>query len=182
MKYWLLLFCFSGLAAADARAQLERSETRIYLVRHAEKDTGKNPILTPAGKQRAGDLLKELRDKKITRIYTTSYRRTMMTGDSLRLQLGIDTVQYAADTLSESLIRTIIAKGDIGKTILVIGHSNTIPALIRKLGVKDFALKELDEKEFDNLFLVTYKKGKAIVKTGKYGKPSGVSAKMSANY
>lgn len=178
MKYGLLIACLFCMMAGKTQAQFAKG-TRIYLVRHAEKDTGKNPVLTLAGRQRAGDLLKELRDKKIHRIYTTPYRRTIMTGDSLRIQLGIDTAQYAADTLSESLIKEIIAHSDEGKTILVIGHSNTVPALIRKLGIKDFVPKELPETEFDNLFLVTYKKGKARVKASKYGKASGASAKMS---
>lgn len=179
MQYQVFFFCLFCMVAVKTKAQFEGSTTRIYLVRHAEKDTGKNPPLTLAGRERAGDLLRKLKNKNVQRIYTTPYRRTIMTGDSMRIQLGIDTAQYAADTLSESLIKTIIAKGDVGKTILVIGHSNTLPALVRKLGVKEFELKELPETEFDNLFLVTYKK-RPKLKTSKYGKVSAASTKMSA--
>jgi hypothetical protein len=54
----------------------------------------------------------------------------------------------------------------------VIGHSNTIPALIRHLGIPEFAIKDLADTEFDNLFLITYKKKKPKLKAMKYGSPS----------
>jgi len=170
MKGILLLTVLFTTIAANAQTALLKSKTTIYLVRHAEKEKDKDPLLTTAGKERAGDLYRTLEKKKIGRIYTTPYRRTIMTGDSLRVYQGIDTVRYAADTLSESLPHKIVEKSDLGKTILVIGHSNTVPALIRKLGVKDYAVKELPETEFDNLFVITYKRGKAKLKIYKYGK------------
>ncbi len=152
--------------------------TKIYVVRHAEKDTGNNPNLTVAGKKRAGDLMRTLQNKKIQRIYSTPTRRTMQTGDSLRLLQNIDTLIYKADTTGAGLLAKIIAAADAGKTILVVGHSNTVPRLIRKLGVTDYPAKDLPDMEFDNLFLITYKKGKAVVKAMKYGEASGVSAGM----
>ncbi len=154
------------------------NQTKIYLVRHAEKDTGNNPPLTMAGHKRAGDLLRVLKNKNLQRIYATPYRRTQQTGDSLRIQLHIDTLIYKADTTGESLFAKIISAQDAGKTILVIGHSNTVPKLIRKLGVTNFPAKDIDEKEFDNLYLITYKKGKAKLKAMKYGEKSGISASM----
>ena len=101
-----------------------------------------------------------------------------MTGDSLRIQLGIDTVHYAADTVCDDLINTILQHRDFGKTILIIAHSNTVPKIIRKLGVLDYAQVDLPDNEFDNLFLITYKNEKAKVKKIKYGALSGVSASM----
>lgn len=164
-----------------ANAQMPQGfnkHTKIYMVRHAEKDTGNNPNLTMAGKKRAGDLMRVLADKKIQRIYSTPTRRTMQTGDSLRLLQNIDTLLYKPDTTAEGLLTKINAAGDAGKTILVIGHSNTVPALIRHLGVPQFMPKELADAEFDNLFLITYKKGKAVVKAMKYGEASAASVGM----
>jgi broad specificity phosphatase PhoE len=176
MRYTLIfLFLACSSNFLFAQTGLERTKTKIYLVRHAEKEAGKDPVLTPAGRKRAGDLLQVLKDKHISHIYATPYKRTQMTGDSLRLQLGIDTLIYAADTIGIDLINKIKSHNDIGKTILIIGHSNTIPALIRRLGVTDFAIKELPETEFDNLFLVTYKKRKPQVKAMKYGAASSTA-------
>ena len=67
---------------------------------------------------------------------------------------------------------------DFGKTILIIAHSNTIPQIIRKFGVTDYPYGDIPDNEFDNLFVVNYKKEKAKVKVMKYGNPVSVSASM----
>ncbi len=152
--------------------------TNIYLVRHAEKDSGRDPLLTEAGKKRAGDLMRVLKGKQIARIYVTNYKRSWMTADSIRIRSGIDTSYYTADTTGEGLINEIKRNNDFGKTILVIGHTNTIPPIIRALGIKDYALHDLPDEEFDNLFLVKYKSNKAFLEHKKYGDASGTSAPM----
>lgn len=177
------LFCFVTLLLfiKTSVAQLPEgisSGTKIYVVRHAEKDTGNNPQLTAAGRKRAGDLLQILQQKNIQRIYSTPYRRTIQTGDSLRIQQHIDTLIYKADTTGQGIYDKIVAAGDGGKTILIIGHSNTVPRIIRKLGAKDFPSTDIPDMEFDNLYLITCKKGKVKVKKMKYGDQSGVSVKM----
>ncbi len=177
MKYtfaFLLVFSFANKIIA----QQENAVTKVFIVRHAEKESGKDPALTPAGIVRAGDLARALKNEGIQKIYVSQYRRTQMTADSMRIQLGIDTVQYAADTICDNLINAIMEHRDFGKTILVVAHSNTIPHIIRKLGVTDFPRGDLPDAEFDNLFLVTYKKEKAKVKVMKYGSKSGTSAAM----
>ena len=153
-------------------------KTRIYLVRHAEKESGKDPVLTEKGMQRSGMLLRLLRDEHLSRIYVTQYRRTQLTADSLRIVMNVDTVHYLADTIGNDLVSKINEKKDWGKTILIVGHSNTIPVLIRKLGITDYSVKELPETEFDNLFLITYKKHIPKLTVSKYGASSAASAKM----
>lgn len=177
MKYTLTFFLFFSFANKII-AQQENAVTKVFIVRHGEKEPGKDPVLTPAGIIRAGDLLRALKDEGIQKIYVSQYRRTQMTADSMRIQLGIDTVQYAADTLCDNLVNTIMEHRDFGKTILIVAHSNTIPHIIRKLGVTDFPRGDLPDAEFDNLFLVTYKKEKAKVKVMKYGAKTGASAAM----
>src|SRR4051812_36057260 len=104
-----------------------------------------------------------------------------MTADSMRLQLGIDTVHYAADTTGEDLIAKIKANHEVGKTILVIGHSNTILRLITALGVKDHPNRDIPDDEFDNLYHIAYINGKAHFSQLKYGDRSGTSASMKSN-
>ncbi|MGG9960993.1 SixA phosphatase family protein [Ferruginibacter sp. SUN106] len=153
-------------------------KNKIYLVRHAEKKSGSDPVLTEEGNTRAGALLQVLKGKKIHHIYVTQFKRTQMTGDSLRLQMGIDTIQYKADTTGQDLYKMILANNEAGKSLLIIGHSNTVPKLIKKLGVINFDAKDIPDNEFDNLYLITYKKGKAVVKKMKYGAASAASATM----
>ena len=180
MKYSLLflsLFLFAG----EISAQQETAVTKIYIVRHAERGklvSGGDPPLNEAGKTRAGDLLRTLKDNGIQKIYVSQYLRTQMTADSLRIVLGIDTVHYTADTLCDDLINSIMQHRDFGKTILIIGHSNTVPKIIRKLGVLDYPQENIPDNVFDDLFLVTYKNEKAKVKKMKYGANSGVSEPM----
>ncbi len=173
----LLLTCTFG-SMLHAQQVLPNSQTKIYIVRHAEKESGNDPGLTPAGRVRAGDLVRKLKHKHIRRIYVTQYRRTQMTGDSMRIQLGIDTVHYIADTTGVDLLNKIIAHNDRQHTILVIGHSNTIPKIIRKLGVMNFPQENMADNEFDNLFLVRHKKHKARLTKMKYGMSSQPSAAM----
>lgn len=177
MKYTLAFFFLFSLANKII-AQQENAVTKVFIVRHAEKESGKDPVLTPAGNARAGDLVRALKDEGVQKIYVSQYRRTQMTADSMRIQLGIDTVHYVADTVCDNLISAIMEHRDFGKTILIVAHSNTIPHIIRKLGVADFPYKDIPDAEFDNLFLVTYKKEKAKLKVMKYGAKSGASAAM----
>lgn len=177
MKY-LAIFLSFIICADTVFAQQEKTETKIFIVRHGEKEAGKDPLLTAAGNIRAGDLMRKLQHEGIQKIYVSNTRRTQNTGDSLRIQLKIDTVHYQADTLCDNLVNTIMQHNDFGKTILIIAHSNTIPQIIRKFGVKDYPYGDISDNDFDDLFLITYKNEKAKLKKMKYGAKSGVSAGM----
>jgi phosphohistidine phosphatase SixA len=173
MKFLLLISALYIVQfSLTAQTPLLSGKTTIYLVRHAEKEKGDDPELTEIGKQRAGDLMRTLKSKKLQRIYVTQYRRTQMTSDSTRIQLGVDTVHYLADTTGNDLLEKIKAHNDVGKSILVIGHSNTIPVVIKKLGVHNQAISAIPDNEFDNLFVVKITKGKAVLKVKKYGAQS----------
>lgn len=177
MKYLLILLAAIAFENSSF-AQQEPAATKIFIVRHAEKETGKDPVLTAAGNTRAGDLMRALQNEAVQKIYVSQYKRTQMTADSMRIQSGIKTVPYSADTVCDNLVNSIMENGDFGKTILIIAHSNTIPQIIRKLGVTDYPYGDIPDNDFDNLFIITYKKEKAKLKKMKYGAKSGVSAGM----
>jgi phosphohistidine phosphatase SixA len=181
----LMLLFFIGYAQSIPAGV--SSKTRIYLVRHAEKGTTppNNPPLTGNGNNRAGDLMRRLQNKNVKRIYVTQFLRTQMTGDSLRIQLGIDTVKYQAEENGNDLFAKITLHNDFNKTSLIIGHSNTVPDYILKLGVANYSTANIPDNEFDNLYLVYYKRTfpffgrlKAHVKNIKYGAVSAASAAM----
>jgi phosphohistidine phosphatase SixA len=185
MKYAFCLFLLSIQVAVAAQIPAGvSSKTAIYLVRHAEKLGGSDPVLTDNGNKRAGDLMRYLKNKKIKRIYVTQYKRTQMTGDSMRLQLGIDTVHYKAEESGADLFNKIAAHGDFNKAILIIGHSNTVPDYIKKAGVTNYPVTDIPDNEFDNIYKVYYRRPflffglKAHVKKAKYGAASAVPATM----
>lgn len=172
----LIVFISNTIAAQNAGPF--NINTKIYIVRHAEKQSGTDPLLTDDGNKRAGDLMRTLKDKKISRIYVSEYRRTQNTADSLRIQFGIDTVRALADTNCINLFNAITKNKDWTKSILIVSHSNIVPAIIYKLGITSFPQDNLPDEEFDNLYIVSFRKGKAVLKHIKYGKPSAASATM----
>jgi broad specificity phosphatase PhoE len=173
---------FSLLLLQQSMAQLQNPVGKngvIYIVRHAEKESGKDPLLTTEGNRRAGDLMRTLNDKHIKKIFVSEFKRTQNTADSMRLQLGSDTVHYIADTNCTDLFNSI-RKNNIrnNKPILIISHSNIIQKIIYKLGINDFPQQNIGDTEFDNLFIIRYKNNVPKLEQKKYGKTSGASATM----
>lgn len=175
IQLFVLLFTTAMLSSAAGTAQNGFTGKRtLYIVRHAEKDTvgGNNPAISATGKERAGDLYRILKDKNIDLIMTTQFKRTGMTADSLRIYEKVDSILYKADATGADFLKTLNERAGNAKSILVVGHSNTLPAIIRQLGVTSYMMKELPETEFDNLFVVKQKKGMAFLQQKKYGKPA----------
>ncbi len=155
------------------------SHSKIYIVRHGEKQNGDDPLLTDDGNKRAGDLVRKLKHKGIKRIYVTEFKRTQHTADSMRIQLSIDMVQIISDTSCSSLFQAISKHNDWNKPILIISHSNIIQKIIYKLGITDFPQENIPANEFDTLYLVSLNNKKPVLQHTKYGKPSGSSAAMT---
>lgn len=153
--------------------------TTVFLVRHAEKDTTppENPPLTEQGKKRSEALAQALKEANIKAIYTSQFLRTQQTAEPLGKLLGVTpaSIQLRMDSknprqVSEESLREIVDKihARSGEAALVVGHSNTIPEVIRLLGANE--APAIDEKQFDDLFVVTvYEKGRAKVAHLKYG-------------
>lgn len=176
MKRIIYLFPFVLiLFSVKVRAQQEKKQWNnytFYLVRHAEKDTGNNPALKPEGFIRAGDLYRRLKNEGIRGILVSQYKRSQLTSDSLRIYSGTDTFCYKTDLSGDNIMSVISTKCNKPAVLLIIGHNNTIPVIIRKLGVTGFDLTEIPDNEYDNIYKVVIRKNKARLFIMKYGKPS----------
>jgi len=143
------------LAAIDVCAQ-----GSVYAVRHAEKvltDKDEDPPLARAGKKRARDLARALASVRLKAIYVTEYRRTQETAAPVAKAAGLAPVQ--ADSEGMKALARLIRSRHGEEAVLVVGHSDTLPALLKTLGVKDsVAVSEMD---YDNLFIVDHGKGGA---------------------
>lgn len=124
--------------------------TVILLVRHAEKalDEGDDPSLTAAGTSRANALAHVAREAGVSTLYSTTYQRTRLTAEPLANALGLS-VQTLPAKDTEGLVKKLRTE-HAGETVLVSGHSNTVPAVLRALGA-DY--EDLDERDYDNLFV-----------------------------
>jgi broad specificity phosphatase PhoE len=144
------------LIAASASSVFAQSS--VFLVRHAEradsgmaasKMTGADPDLSGAGRLRAEALAKMLKDTKIAAIYTTEYKRTKQTAEPLATTLGVPVTAFPSKDLAALMQKLKTATGNV----LVVGHSNTVPEIIKALGVADPVV--IGDDEFDNLFIVS---------------------------
>ena len=117
----------------------------IYLVRHAEKQTGKNPHLTPAGIKRANSIANLLKQADISTIYSTDYHRTQQTAKPLAKQNKLKVKSYDPRQLPAFATQVKQVNGNI----MVVGHSNTTPQLVRLLGGK---ATDMDESEYTRLY------------------------------
>ena len=138
--YFLLLSAFLSTATA---------QSTIFIVRHAEKaDATKDPDLSEAGRARAEALAKTLRDAKITAIYATEFKRTQQTAAPLAKALGITVTTLPAKDNAALMAKLRASNGNA----LVVGHGDTIPDLIKALGISDPI--NIAENDYDNLFVV----------------------------
>ena len=83
------------------------------------------------------------------RIYSTSYYRTLETAKPIADERNIEIQKYDPNDLFNENFR----KNNIGKTTLVVGHSNTTPVLANKIIGKDI-YSSIDERIHGYLFFI----------------------------
>lgn len=145
-------------------------ETTLLVVRHADR-AGTTDALNAAGVARAQELVHVGEKAGITAIYRSNTIRARDTAAPLAAALGLTPVEYvAADT--GPLVDAILAD-HLGQTVLVVGHSNTVPQIIQAAGGPSLA--NIDDLEFDNLFVLAIcrcRRGQVRVVNLQYGAPS----------
>jgi phosphohistidine phosphatase SixA len=151
----LLLVLMLGLPASVF------GQPTVFLVRHAERaDTGSgavpamagapaaDPDLSEAGRARAASLAVALKDANITAIYATEFKRTQQTAAPIAQALGLKVIIVPASGVTALVEKLNAVPGNA----LVIGHSNTVPQVVKALGVKTAV--EIPDTEYSDLFVV----------------------------
>ncbi len=142
-----------GVTAGSAYAQQS-----VILVRHAERADSKpgaapamasDPDLSDAGRARAAALAATLKDASIAAIISTEYKRTQQTAAPLAKALGLPVTAIKASEHANVVKAVRAAAGNV----LVVGHSNTIPDIIKALGAPP--PEAIGDDEYDNLYVVT---------------------------
>lgn len=143
----IFLISFTGIAQ-----EIEKSS--YFLIRHAEKDRtdkeNKNPDLTEEGKQRAVKWSELISAYGIDAVYSTEYNRTMQTAQPTADKLGLEITNYHPFKIDfeKFLVDTK------GKSVLIVGHSNTIPFFANKLIGKD-KYQQMEDNDNASLYIVT---------------------------
>ncbi|QNA90740.1 histidine phosphatase family protein [Massilia sp. Dwa41.01b] len=129
----------------------------IYLVRHGEKALeGKDPELTPQGRQRAQNIATMLGKAGIAHIFSTPTNRTQQTAQPLAQHSGLPVQLYDPKTPQALVAKVKTLNG----AVLVVGHSNTLSELVRLFGGQPGS--DIADNEFDRLYQLIPGAGGAI--------------------
>jgi broad specificity phosphatase PhoE len=150
-----VLFAAALAAAVPAAAQ---DSTVVILVRHAEKAAveGNDPPLSEAGQARARALAETLAGTRFQAVIATERQRTQLTAQPVAQAQGL-TQEIVG--LSGAHVDSVAAavRRHAGHTVLVVGHSNTVPRIVHALGGP--RLRDLCEPEFSRLYVLILKDG-----------------------
>jgi len=150
MAFGLCLF-ISGTVAAQKKI--------IVLVRHSEKDVSvannPDPDLSTEGRERALRLIKLVNKYRPSEIFSTNYKRTRQTAEPIAAKRKKEIQTYDPAKAAEMVTKMLESK--TGR-YLIVGHSNTIPALANLLAKKE-VFRNLLETEYGVLWVIRLKKG-----------------------
>lgn len=173
---WLIWLLAMGVIVMLGAAFLNwrsATSTTVVLVRHAEKEVGaiSDAPLSPEGEQRADRLANMFGDTqkfgRLQKIYVTNTRRTQQTALRLSQRLGITSEVVDAKIESAELAKRVLDENRGGR-VLIVGHSNTVPELVKALSGAD-AVPPIGEEEYDTMYVVTVPSmGRASVLRLKY--------------
>ncbi|HSY08881.1 MAG TPA: phosphoglycerate mutase family protein [Steroidobacteraceae bacterium] len=149
----------AGLLAVALGVYVYRSAstTTVVIVRHAEKALGTidDPPLSPEGEQRSERLAIMLGERSgaghLDAIYVTNTRRTQQSAAPLAARLHLVPVVLPALEISATAARLV---GDHrGGTVLFVGHSNTIPQLVRELSGKQ--IEPIPDDDYGEIYVLS---------------------------
>ena len=135
------------------KAEISDEITTYYFIQHAEKDRSnpeeKDPALTEAGIKRAEKWAEIFKEVPFDLIYSSDFKRTKETAQKIAESQNLEIQLYDPTKLNDEVFQ----QKTKGKTVLVIGHSNTNPRFINSiLGQEKYG--DIDDKESGSLFIV----------------------------
>lgn len=145
----------------------------IYIVRHAEKAElpedapeaeRRDPPLARAGQLRALGLAEDVPVRDIKAVYVTNTKRCRDTASAVLAVIGAKPIIYPPRDVSGLADRIRRRRG---QSVLVVGHSNTIPLLLAELGVEEVVT--IPEQQYGDLWVVTLTGEQAKLETRRYG-------------
>lgn len=168
MKRLLLATALSMLTAAPALAQT------IIIVRHAEKvDASADPALSEAGQARAQALSDALREAHPVLVLTSPLQRTIQTAAPTAEYHSAPSEPVSLDGGGAAHVAATIARIRAlpeDATVLVVGHSNTVPLIARGLGYAEAA--DMPECEYDRMTVLRLDGGETRADVLRYGEPT----------
>ena len=158
MKKLHFLLFFILLSACNSN---EISTTTYYLIRHAEKDrtvqTNSDPNLNSQGLLRADMWAKYFDSIALDAVYASNYKRTLQTATPTAVNKGVAVQVYDTNSMYDELFQ----KATLGKTVLIVGHSNTTPAFVNLILAQE-KYQSMNDNDNSSVYIVTIKGAKKI--------------------
>ena len=147
-----MLIVLSVLGANTALGQ-----GAIILIRHADRaSSADDSLLSKAGEQRAQCLATTLKDASIGAVFATDVKRTQQTAAPVAAEFHIETRIIPKANTAELLAEL---KQSSAKSVLVVGHADTLPDIVQRLGAG--SIPRFGEREYDRMILVPMVNGEA---------------------
>lgn len=150
----MTLICFSNSYSQEKDKNDSKSITTYYFIRHAEKDrtdpSDKNPHLTEIGNARAKRWSDILGEVKFDAVYSTNYHRTRETAQPTAAKNNLEITIYDSKNINKDSFKSDTK----GKTVLIVGHSNTTPEFVNKI-LDHNKYDDIDDSNNGNLYIVT---------------------------
>jgi broad specificity phosphatase PhoE len=123
----------------------------IFVVRHAEKAStgGNDPDLSLAGQKRADVLVGILKDSQITAVFVTEFKRTQETAAPAAAAAHLSPTVVPANDVPGLVVKLRRLNGNA----LVVGHGNTIPDLMKALGITTPI--NIPDDDYTEIFIVS---------------------------
>jgi broad specificity phosphatase PhoE len=145
MKHLALILSIPLLLVTGANAA-----PIVFIVRHAEKATtgGKDPDLSIEGQKRADALAHILKDSQIASVFVTEFKRTQETAVPTARAAHVSPTVHPANDIGALAEKLRALTGNA----LVVGHGNTIPDLLKALGITTPV--SIPEDDYTEIFAV----------------------------
>ena len=146
-----------GAIAAPAGVAAQAASQMFVVVRHAEKasETARDPDLSATGHARAAALDSALAAMPVSAIVVSPFQRTRQTAAVVAARHALTPIEVPIGREGvPAHARAVAAEARRhGGTVLIVGHSNTVGAIVAALG-GDPTIGDLDDSDYRSLFVV----------------------------
>ncbi len=184
LSTFLVLAGIPAAVPAIAHAQATPAGDKlVFIVRHAEKAsaTDPDPSLSEAGKARAAALAAALGDARVSAIFVTPRKRTTETAADVVSATKVTPVvaPFGASTPEHAASVATAVRSSDASAVLVVGHSNTVPAIIAALGGP--RMPDLCDAAYANLYIMRLPaNGAPTLVRAQFGAPDHAEASSCA--
>lgn len=153
------IVCLAIIILSSLSTFAQEEVTTYYFIRHAEKvrtdKANRNPDLNVKGLKRAKKWSEVFTNVKFDAVYSTDYNRTKQTAKPTADANGLPVLLYNPRKMNDEAFKA----NTKGKTVLVVGHSNTTP-FFANMVIGKAVYKQIDDSNNSNLYIVTVTKDK----------------------